>query len=347
MSLVESLFPAAELAAMKHAVLTSDDHQQPAAKRRKIDGEDTIRSRNSVDSGYNSDSSSPASCTKSIFDTTEAASPASSTSSATDEDDFCSKIAEARARLYSNASSMSIPSPPAAAVVASEPEPATPPHAASPVSVETLADVSTTGSSGCNLDTFVRLGLAVTSHERNLLSALAPVPRAVTVYENAETHARKLQWLQRRKAAVACLQLQQLRKVQAQQAQKEQQEQQRRRASYAGFAISCCEDEEEEENDGVEEEGEKVAMEEGKDSAEGTMATRIMTTGQGGDERYNDKDDEDDGVDDQAPTTTEEQVPMANPVAFAPSLELFDDFFNIEAACGDDEEQKVRSEALS
>ena len=237
MSLVECLFPASELAAMKHAVLTAADGE-PAAKRRKVSRQQSFQSRYSTDSGYNSDESSHArrksavpvlSHSNSTSSTdNEAVSPTSSNS---DEEDFCTKIAEARARLYSNAS-LSIPSPPSLSEAIPSPiSNSTSEDYRSPVSVESLASARRT--SGCNLGTFISLGLATTSHERSLLNALAPEPKALPVYTNAELQAKKLQWLQRRKAAFV--------------RQQALIEQQRRKTSYQGFAISTHDDEEEQE----------------------------------------------------------------------------------------------------
>ena len=195
MSLVERIFPPAQLAALKHAVLSTSD--EPAAKRRKIERQNSIRSHWSTDSGYNSENdssnkqSSASSVGKSSVTTvtparqpSQPAPPASPASSHSDEEDFTSKIALARARLYSNAS-MSVPSP-AASSHSDCPSNADSQSAYeeyhSPVSVESLA--TTPSTSGCNLGTFISLGLAVTSHERNLLATLVPEPKAFPVYSS-------------------------------------------------------------------------------------------------------------------------------------------------------------------
>ncbi|KPI44017.1 uncharacterized protein AB675_6512 [Cyphellophora attinorum] len=221
MSLVERVFPASELAALKHAVLAMDD--LPTAKRRKIDRQESIHSRQSNDSGYHSDHSTSSKTSG------NAHSPASSSHS--DEDDFTTKIAEARARLYSNAS-ISISSPPreAESEADSPEESVSPADYHSPVSVETLAD-SPARTSGCSLDTFLRLGLAVTTHERSLLTAISPL-KPTPIYRTAESQARALQLLQRRRAALL------LRRKQLEQ---------ERRPSYQGFAISSHEVDEEDE----------------------------------------------------------------------------------------------------
>jgi hypothetical protein len=230
MSLVERVFPASELAALKHAVLAMDD--LPTAKRRKIDRQESVHSQHSSDSGYHSDHSNFSKGSD------NAVSPASSSHS--DEDDFTTKIAEARARLYSNAS-LSISSPPREESGEECPEASVSPNDYhSPVSVETLAD-SPARTSGCSLDTFIRLGLAVTTHERSLLTAISPL-KPTPIYRTAESQARALQLLQRRRAALL------LRRKQLEQ---------ERRPSYQGFAISSHEVDEEDECEKQEQENQQ------------------------------------------------------------------------------------------
>lgn len=228
MSLVEQLFPAAELAAMKDAVLSNNE---PAPKRRKLDRQHSQRSYHSADSGYNSDEShdKPKPTLPSLVTQRRPSQqgPPSPSGSVSEEEDFCQKIARARARLYSNASInlSASPSPPQSA--ASPPAlDSTREEYHSPVSVESLA--STASTSGCGLGTFIDLGLAVTSYERNLLTSLAPEPKALPIYDAEVLRRRKMMWMQRRRALM------------------EAQERQRK-TSYQGFAISLHDDEDEEE----------------------------------------------------------------------------------------------------
>lgn len=263
MSLVERLFPPAELAAMKQAILTASD--EPAAKRRKVDRQDSVRSYRSADSGYNSDESSnnlaDKMASKPVIPESFARKPSitlpgsPSTHSHSEEEDFTEVIARARARLYSNAS-LSLPSPAASHASHSGAEESSNPPSPmyenyhSPVSVEPIAATAATHqdtSSGCNLGTFISLGLAVTSHERKLLTTLVPEPKALPNWQMEAGAAKRMGSLEVRRR----LREEQIRRKQQKRYREAQQQQQKQRqSSYAGFAISCHnEDDEADEHD--------------------------------------------------------------------------------------------------
>lgn len=252
---------------MKHAIIAASD--EPAAKRRKVERQPSVRSHRSADSGYNSDDSShrkmddepannlPASITRRPSGTLPA-SP--SNHSHGEEEDFTEVIARARARLYSNAS-LSLPSPPASHASFSRnqdspansnapPSPVQPQQYEeyhSPVSVEPITaavhnsgDESTISTSGCNLGTFISLGLAVTSYERNLLSTLVPEPQALPSWQMEAGMAKRMDMLEARRRL---REQEQARRKKAHEQQKQLQRD--RQSSYAGFAISCHDDDDE------------------------------------------------------------------------------------------------------
>jgi hypothetical protein len=260
MSLVERLFPPAELAAMRHAVLAASD--EPAAKRRKVERQDSIRSFRSADSGYNSDDSAHHKNDKSPStivpvprkpSVTMPASPSAHSNS--EEEEYTDVIARARARLYSNAS-MTLPSPPASHTSSNSP-PATGSYENyhSPVSVEPITASndhhSANTTSGCNLGTFISLGLAVTSYERNLLTTLVPEPKALPTWQMEAGAAKRMMGMSmleaRRRLREAEGRRQELQQQQQQQQRMAQQAQSQRKSSYAGFAISCHDEEDESE----------------------------------------------------------------------------------------------------
>ena len=246
---------------MKHAVLEAT-HDEPAAKRRKVERHDSMRSFRSADSGYNSDDSSHHKTTLPATRNPSVTLPASpSAHSHSDEEEYTDVIARARARLYSNAS-MSLPSPPASHSTYSGNSPSSPgayESYHSPVSVEPIASAtlstdhcSSQTTSGCNLGTFISLGLAVTSHERKLLTTLVPEPKALPSWQMEAAAAKRMMGMRMLEARRRCREAeirrreQQSRAEQAQrQKQQQEQAQQQRKCSYAGFAISCHEDDDE------------------------------------------------------------------------------------------------------
>jgi len=310
---------------MKHAVLSATGDNEPAAKRRKIQRQQSVRSYRSTDSGYNSDNVSdieastntttdmtskhtnpPVAPEMSSFSFSSSNRKSSVTMPASpsthSEEDYTDVIARARARLYSNAS-LSIPSPPVSTSQDSPgfntnadyslPSPSSTSHDEfqypSPVSVEpSIASSDTT--SGCNLGTFISLGLAVTSHERNLLTTLVPEPKALPSWQMEAWAAKRMSMLeaQRRLREQERRRREGLLRRRPSADEAADQQEQARRSSYAGFAIGCHDGEDEEEFEGGEVEGEGKGLKGGAGEAS--------------------------------------DAPLK-------SVEAFDDFFDVDAAC--------------